>query len=268
MVKQRKDPNVPHHNWCFTQFDEIEEILNCKWDYLMFGNEICPTTGRKHYQGYIEMKHARNKNGMKHIDKFAHWEPAEGNVEHNRIYCSKEGKITELGTPNQQGKRSDLEELKKDIIEGNYNTEIDIYKKCSNFQQCKYSEFMLKKFMKKRNWEMNITWIYGPSGSGKSKLAQSMAPNGYWKNGTKWWDGYNGTEDIILDDFRDTWWELTEMLKLLDRYPHIVEYKGGSISVLSKNIIITSIEHPNQCYKYHSEESKQLSRRIKNIIKK
>lgn len=48
-------------NYCFTAYLE-EEVMRLKdWPktkYICWGVEICPTTGRQHFQGYIELNDA------------------------------------------------------------------------------------------------------------------------------------------------------------------------------------------------------------------
>lgn len=60
---------------------------------------------------------------------------------------------------------------------------------------------------------------------------------------------------------------LPEILSLLDRYTHRVEYKGGSRQLRAQNIVVTSICSPEECYKYQADEPiKQLLRRIDKIV--
>jgi len=89
----------------------------------------------------------------------------------------------------------------------------------------------------------------------------------YTKNtGTKWWDGYDGHEDVIIDDFRDSWWPLTYMLALLDRYEFLVENKGGHRQMRAKRIVVTSIFAPDTMYENTGECKIQLLRRVDHII--
>lgn len=134
-----------------------------------------------------------------------------------------------------------------------------------NAQQIKVAKEFLTYNEEGRNWPVEVIWLTGKSGSGKSKMAHELAPDAYCKDGTKWWDGYDAHDDIIIDDFRDSWWELTFMLKLLDRYELRVEQKGGYRQILAKRIIITSIKHPNECYLNTGECKQQLLRRISSV---
>jgi hypothetical protein len=122
----------------------------------------------------------------------------------------------------------------------------------------------------KRTQKPTVTWIWGASGSGKTRHAHSLATSGdiYLKT-NKWWDGYEKQETVILDDFRSKQIPFTSLLHLLDRYEHRVEIRWGSRQFDSPNIIITSIHPPEKVYKFESqEEVKQLLRRIDHIIHK
>lgn len=101
--------------------------------------------------------------------------------------------------------------------------------------------------------DVNVLVLWGPSGTGKSKLAYTLAeqmhPNNYYVKPAfnTWWDGYNGEKCVILDDFCGQW-PITYTLLVLDRYPLKVEFKGGSTELLANNFIITSNYHPQDWY--------------------
>lgn len=83
--------------WCVTMWD-IEKVKALKGhliDYGLFGEEYAPTTGKLHYQGYIEFKKPYSFSSVKRVlcDKTAHVEMA---VAHHSLctkYCEKAGKI-------------------------------------------------------------------------------------------------------------------------------------------------------------------------------
>lgn len=142
-----------------------------------------------------------------------------------------------------------------------------------NFEHwCRYEKSFSKyAFMKqpKRNFKTSIHYYVGPSGTGKSRLANELTQEPYYKNTGKWWDGYDGTSDIIIDDFTGNI-PFTELLRLSDRYPHQVETKGGMINFAPKHIYITSNYHLTKLYQEHLEKNtrhiKAIERRIDEII--
>lgn len=130
-----------------------------------------------------------------------------------------------------------------------------------------------------RNWQMDVEYHYGDTGTGKSKYAfEGYNPETHYvlrkANGENnvWWDGYTGQETVIIDDFSPKCYRLSYMLNLLDRYAMTVDYKGGSTQMLAKRVIITSNYAPNDLYTTEvcKEHKKALLRRftlIKEYIK-
>jgi hypothetical protein len=69
-----------------------------------------------------------------------------------------------------------------------------------------------------------------------------------------------------MDDFRASQIKFSELLTVLDRYPKHVEVKGGYRWHGGKNTVITSNEHPKDCYFLPDEDIKQLLTRLDYII--
>jgi hypothetical protein len=93
-----------------------------------------------------------------------------------------------------------------------------------------------------------------------------MAPNAYFTPATlQWWDGYDGHEDVIVDDFRASFCKLEYLLRLTDRYPFRVAYKGGFRQFLAKRIFFTSAFSPEQLFSGGNDNVDQLLRRINTI---
>jgi len=92
---------------------------------------------------------------------------------------------------------------------------------------------------KPRNHPTEVIVIQGPTGTGKSKWAMEHYPDAYWKQQSIWWDGYANHETVVIDEFYG-WLPFSLMLRLCDRYPAMVESKGGQINFTAKRIIFTS----------------------------
>lgn len=117
-------------------------------------------------------------------------------------------------------------------------------------------------------------WIWGPSGSGKSHDAyKDFSPDTHFVFNAAdkgWWDGYEGQETVILDDFRADI-KFSELLRLVDKWPHKVPRRHiGPASFQSKRVIITAIAPPEQVYAGIEayEKWEQFNRRFKVIEKK
>lgn len=241
---------------------ELEDLKLFNYKYIVVGKETGKKNGTPHLQGYCELNTQMRLNAIHRISpRMAGIDTRRGTQSQAIDYCKKDMEFIEFGTPRQQGKRDDLDNVRELALDCGLR-EVTCF---ANAQQIAVAQKFLTYNEEGRNWEMNIIWITGPSGCGKSRMAHELAPNAYCKDGSKWWDGYDGHEDIIIDDFRDSWWDITYMLKLLDRYPFRVEYKGGYRQMRAKRIIVTSIKHPSDCYLNTGECKKQLTRRITKI---
>ena len=81
-----------------------------------------------------------------------------------------------------------------------------------------------------------------------------------------WWDGYEAQLEVILDDYRPAMCPFHELLRLLDRYPMKVEYKGGSTELQATTFVITTCERPELLWNGKTDEMiDQLIRRLTEI---
>jgi hypothetical protein len=133
-----------------------------------------------------------------------------------------------------------------------------------------YQQSLLMYDVPKRR-DVEVIWICGDSGTGKSRMAEDMGGQDVYdkRADSKWWDGYDGQETIILDDWRPSkYWNVFNTLGVLGGERMRVETKGGHVIAKWTRIIITSIRRPEQYWsENHSDEQvKQLLRRISKII--
>lgn len=97
--------------------------------------------------------------------------------------------------------------------------------------------------------EKSVSVYYGSTGTGKSRRAFAEAgETAYVKDPrSKFWCGYRGESNVIIDEFRGGI-DVAHMLRWLDRYPVRVELKGSSAPLKANKIWITSNLHPNEWY--------------------
>lgn len=91
--------------------------------------------------------------------------------------------------------------------------------------------------------------FWGSTGTGKSKRAwEEAGDNAYIKSArSKFWDGYQSEENIIIDEFRGNI-DIGYLLTWLDRYPVRVEIKGSSVPLNAKRFWICSNLEPKDWY--------------------
>jgi len=256
-------------DYCFTSYllneDHIAEI---KCDYIVYGREKCPTTGRAHLQGYVYFADAKTMSSVKKVfsDNALNMRKPAGSALQNRTYCIKDGDFVERGVLPAQGKRTDLDAIREVVkTTGKMREVVEIAK---SYQSVKMAEQILKYHEPKRVFttDFKIYWFHGETGSGKTKTAYEMAGDDYYVclNTGKWWDGYDGHKTVIIDDFRANFCCFAELLKILQPYEYRVETKGGTRQLLATEFFITSPYPPDQIYETR-EDIKQLIRRITNI---
>lgn len=264
--------------WCFTinNYDDADrtrlaELGNGPLStYLIVGREI-GEQGTPHLQGYVRFARKTSFAEAKTlIGQRAHLEPARESAKTNRGYCTKDKLFEEYGSIGEQGKRSDLESaiatLRKrgqlrDVADEHPAAFVRYHR---GFQQLVDVTGLLTP----RNFKTLVHVCVGPPGTGKSRLVHELAESlgTVYKNfsGT-WFDGYQGQDSVIFDDFcGGVQW--THLLQLLDRYPYRIESKGSSREFTSKYIWITSNKYCSQWYDKSKFPYEALFRRIDEYI--
>lgn len=127
-------------------------------------------------------------------------------------------------------------------------------------------EHIAKKFQKaeERKEPKTCLWLWGESGSGKTRYATTTYPDHYKKLANKWWDGYVDQKVVILDDLpKKTAEALNYHLKLwADPWNNNPgEVKGGMAMAKYDVFIVTSNYHPTQIWE-EPEELEPILRRF------
>lgn len=186
-----------HRNFCFTSFvlelPTFEEI-NCS--YIIWGEEVCPTTGRDHLQGYIEFKQGVTFNTVKRRlgNPAAHVTVRKGTQLQAVDYCKKDGAFHEFGEAAAQGKRSDLDAVRAGLSAGHGMRRI--IRDGASYVGLRYAEKRLTYLEAPRADAVpDVLWYWGGTGTGKTRAALAEATEGddddvWWTNGgVKWFDG-------------------------------------------------------------------------------
>jgi len=256
-------------NWVFTLNNyTLEEEFLLMFDmppvtYIVFGYEV-GEEGTKHLQGYFEVDYRIDMNVIKQWPGYErmHLESRRGSQQQAIDYCKKDDDWFECGEKYKynMGHRKDLDDARRIALEKGMREVVP----WANLQGIRTAEKYLEYAEPGRNWKPTITWLWGATGAGKSRMAHEICPNAYVKaDGSKWWNGYDRHESVIWDDFREEDVKFNDLLRLLDRYECRIETKGGMRQFVPREIIITSAHHPNTMYNVVGNEcKKQLFRRL------
>lgn len=249
--------------------------------YMIAQVEKAPETDHLHLQGYVELVNRKRIQWLKnHISRTAHFEKRRGTQAEAIAYCQKEETREEgpweLGAKavSQQGKRNDLLEVKKFLDEG--VSVVDIVKQDTYFATgAKFYKFFdwyskhagLKNPPRTAENIVEVILMIGAPGTGKTRDAAKEWPSAYWKpSQTRWWDGYQGEKCVIFDDFNHGWFTWDSFMRIIDRYPLKVEYKGGYVDFCATTMVFTTNTHPRYWYKGMLDRWPALERRITKII--
>lgn len=262
-------------NVCFTcnnYTDEeynsiIEHITDGTVKYAVVGKEV-GESGTPHLQGYIEYHSSRSWKLIKKRLFNSHIEKRKGTAMEAASYCKKEDdEYYEFGTISNQGKRNDLDEIKKLIDAGESMALVADKHFGSYIRYNKGFDKYINLKTKHRTEPPYVQWSSGLAGTGKTFEAVETSMGDYYiKDNSIWWDGYTNQNTIIIDDFDLHKWEFRTLLALLDRYKYQGQIKGGYVTINSPRIIITCEFPLNHLWVEGTNAYQQVRRRI-NCLK-
>lgn len=241
--------------WCFTSYSDSPPTYDSSTtEYLCYGKELCPTTGRQHWQGFICLYNRAYLSGAKKIiGASPHMELCRGTIEENQHYCAKDGDFVEHGTPPQEKGAAGGRATKELYTEARRHAEAGEFALIDDQLYIQY----VRNLHYIRDYQQSLQtvvplppgfltgiWIKGAPGVGKSHLARAVTTGHafYEKDHTKWWDGYTNEAIVIIDDVDpQAGATFGSHLKLwADRYPYKAERKGSVINIRPTFVIVTS----------------------------
>lgn len=256
-------------NWCFTlnnyTAEEEAALKAYKCSYLVYGHEV-GDEGTPHLQGYIEFVNGKRLSTLKaQLSERIHWERRKGTAKQASQYCKKDRDFYEAGEITKQGKRTDLESVADMMHDKKTLREIAVEHPETFMRYARgITTAWYLTVMTPRKGPPTVIWLWGSTGTGKTRFAFDEHDSVYVKDGTMWWDGYTGQEAIVVDDF-DGKWPFRDMLRFLDRYPYQGQIKGGYVYINSPFIYITCEHPPDNIYTEDSHLA-QIQRRISHVF--
>lgn len=117
--------------------------------------------------------------------------------------------------------------------------------------------------------ELRVTLLWGDAGTGKTKHVydEHGVENVFTlvaDNGATWFDGYEGQDVLLIDDFNG-WIQYSNLLKVLDIYPYRGSVKGSFTYANWTRVYITSNYEWNSWY--NAEHNKDALYRRMHTIK-
>lgn len=176
----------------------------------------------------------------------------------------------------EQGKRTDLLEAYDILAMG--QSMYDVLQKQPSAvirysKGLRYAQSLL--LSRRQRVPPSIVLLYGPTGCGKTRYAHDQhPPHELWSapisGKTIWYDGYEQQPAALIDDFAGarSYYTLTNLLRLLDRYPLRVPYKGGYAPFLAETIYLTTNIHPIYWYDWTNRREQYLAlvRRFTSVL--
>lgn len=287
----------------YTYGNNMIETLDLK--YIIIGEEYAPTTGKRHFQGYFELKKKSRLTSIKNKlnQNTLHLEHANGNKKQNSDYCKKEN------SPNfpqkvifEYPKTEEEDHEKKGFVKSDRKkNEYKLFLNDLKTRSLAYIEeeypsryflqfnqiqrYRLEKEQGSETWNGQLGdknfWVWGKTGTGKSTWARRQLSNGngrnleiYFKPQNKWWDGYISQRVVLIEDWNagDNGSYSKALLQYLkvwaDRFTFNAEVKGGTRSVFpGRYFLIVTCNHSieDSFSGCDSEDVSALQRRFKEI---
>lgn len=267
--------------WMFTLFGEEPDTaaplaLPAGAVFLVYQRETAPTTGKLHYQCYIEFKEIKRLTALKKIFPSAHWDNRKGTKEEAIHYVTKPhdgcdckhcvdaragpdapvGRSlppVRLGTPTDERtgpKKPDIKDILK-LRDGGATRREMIANYPAIYQRYRNTLADYEATSRPPEKPRTVVFCYGPPRMGKTYWARHNWPLSYMvpppKAGAVWFTGYENEPVVIFDEYSGQL-SLDEWKNYTDVYPLQAHTKGGFSWYNPDVVVITSNTLPGDWY--------------------
>lgn len=287
-----QDKELRRRNWVFTVnnpqqaetelLDYFKTLAHIK--YVAFGREKGGGTeenpdGTIHYQGYIEFSEPKNFTTIKgyfsepSVKPNAHFEPRKGTRKQAHDYVfkineyadkahTKIGDIFYFGEFVEDGERTDISQLKELIEEGASDIELadtscKAYAQHLQFVDRHRQNLIKEKYGKTRRLNLEVTYIYGSSGIGKTRYIMDTYGDENVYRVTDYdeipFDNYDNEDIVVFEEFRSQI-RIDKMLNYLDVYPLRLRARYNNKIACFTKVFIVSNWKPYEQYKNVQKE--------------
>lgn len=244
-------------SWCFTlnNYTDANEaaVQGVESEHTVYGREV-GEGGTPHLQGFIRFRHAKTGRSVARLLPGCHLTVAR-ELFSAILYCRKDGDVFERGStePPQearvrgqvQGGAANAERWRDAYVAAEQGRFEDIpydirWKFDGVIQRVRLRQ--LSKDCPDSIAVLNNTWMWGPTGTGKSTRAREDNPGAYIKMRNKWWDGYEYEPVVILDDIDPSHekWIGAFLKDWGDHHRFRCEIKNTAACIRPERIIVTS----------------------------
>lgn len=247
-------------------YEMIKDIMaSMKVDYFCMSDEIA-TTGTMHTHVFLWRRNGIRARTIQNKFSGVHYACCYGSCRENRDYVRKSGKYanTEKADTQIEGsfeeygdmpdERQERDPQNSDIIEAidsGKSTEDIIWENPKHLYKTNEINTLREtlvtgKYLKCER-DVNVTYIYGPTGSGKTRYIYDHHPKGdicritnygTTASGVKY-DAYHGQKVLVFEEFHSQI-PIADMLNYLDRYPIILPARYNDRTACYTQVYITS----------------------------
>lgn len=240
-----------------------------EYTYIVYGKERCPSTQRIHYQGYLEYGKPITRASILRqccvsVGVSFTLDYRKGTQKQAVDYCRKDGEVTEFGNAaasgGVSGHRSDLVAVKDGLLGGSTIADVSTSHFALYCQYRRSFEAFKDLHAVSRSWPTKVTVLWGDTGTGKTAtaIAAGAKPISIDKSGF-----FHGqlSDIMLIDEFEPTMASRSLFLQLTDRYPMMVNIKGGSANWAPRELYLTSNHDPRAWYTEDGGEQDPAVRR-------